>query len=119
MIHPGNLAGKAPLGLKPAKPSKSAGRSHMARVAALPCVICGARPVEVHHVICGRYSQRRAPDTQTIPLCVAHHRIGPEAIHTDKAAWVAANGPDTDYLPVVADMLAGQFNSPWGNGGAI
>ena len=36
MIHPGNLAGKAPLGIKAPRPSKSAGRDHMARVAALP-----------------------------------------------------------------------------------
>jgi len=25
----------------------------------------------------------------------------------------AEHGADHDYLPVVADMLAGQFNSPW------
>lgn len=29
--------------------TKSA-KAHMARVAKLPCVICGCRPVEVHHV---------------------------------------------------------------------
>ena len=67
MIHPGDMAGKGPLGLKGAKPRRD--RGHMARVAALPCVCCGAWPVECHHVICGRYSQRRAPDTHTIPLC--------------------------------------------------
>lgn len=113
MIHPGDMAGKGPLGLKGAKPRRD--RGHMARVAALPCVCCGAWPAEVHHVICGRYSQRRAPDTHTIPLCYLHHR-GADGIHTRREWWVQTYGSDTDYLPVVQDMLAGQFNSPWREG---
>ena len=103
---------KGPLGLKAPRPSKSAGRDHMTRVAALPCVCCGYWPVHAHHVICGRYSQRKAPDTQTIPLCERHH-TGADGIHTRREWWVQTYGEDTDYLPVVADALAGQFNSPW------
>ncbi len=102
---------RQPLGQKPERPARDP--AHMARVAALPCVICGRRPVEVHHVICGRYGQHRASDRETIPLCVAHHRIGPEAIHQNKRAWIEANGPDHDYLPIVADMLAGEWVNPW------
>lgn len=94
---------RAPLGLKAPKPAKD--QAHMARVAELPCVCCGARPVEVHHCISGRYGQRKASDRETIPLCFAHHR-GPEGIHTSKRAWEALYGLDTDYLPVVADALA-------------
>jgi len=114
MIHSGNLSGRGPLGLKAPKLAKGteAGRAHMARVAALRCVCCGYWPVEVHHCISGRFGQRKAPDDQTIPLCFLHHR-GPEGIHTNKAAWESLYGPDTDYLPIVADMLAGQFNTPW------
>ena len=110
----GNLAGLPPLGLKAPKLARGtvAGRLHMARVAALRCVVCGhPGPSEVHHVICGRYGQRKAPDDQTIPLCFACHR-GPQGIHANKAAWVELNGPDTDFLPVVADMLAGTWNEP-------
>lgn len=109
---------RRPLGLKPTPPTateKTAGRLHLAKVASLPCVICGVSPVECHHVICGRYSQRRAPDTHTIPLCYLHHR-GAEGIHTRREWWVQTYGPDTDYLSVVQDMLAGQFNSPWRDG---
>lgn len=106
----GNLAGKPPLGLKQPKPVRGtkAGRDHMASVAALPCVICGYRPVEVHHCISGRYGQHKASDLQTIPLCYEDHR-GPNGIHANKAAWEALNGPDTDYLAVVADALAGEL----------
>jgi hypothetical protein len=32
---------------------------------------------------------------------------------TSKRAWEAAYGPDHDYLAVVADMIAGEFVSPW------
>lgn len=99
---------KGPMGQKPVKPSKAAGQAHMARVAGLPCVLCGSQPVEVHHCISGRYGQHKASDFHTIPLCYPCHR-GPEGIHANKAAWEERNGPDTDFLPVVADMLAGQL----------
>lgn len=115
MITPANLAGKPAMGQKAPRLAKGtvSGRKHMARVAGLPCVCCGCWPVEVHHCISGRFGQRRASDLETIPLCPRHHRIGPESIHENKTLWEATYGPDTDYLPVVADMLAGQFNNPW------
>ena len=107
-----NLAAqiKGPLGQKAGKAAKDP--AYLALVAALPCVICGAWPVSVHHCISGRYGQHKAPDRATIPLCWNHHQ-GPDGIHTSKRAWEAAYGLDTDYLAVVADQLAGQFNSPW------
>lgn len=37
------------------------------------------------------------------------NQVGPHAIHTNKAAWEARNGLDTEYLAVVADMLAGDL----------
>lgn len=103
-------ARRGPTGLKAPKPVKDP--AHMARVAKLPCVCCGALPVHVHHCISGRFSQSKASDRDTIPLCWNHHQ-GPEGIHTSKRAWEATYGPDTDYLPVVADMLAGELNTPW------
>ncbi|MCJ8138568.1 Ref family recombination enhancement nuclease [Falsirhodobacter halotolerans] len=114
-VHPGNLAGRPPLGLKRPKPERgtAAARRHIEAVKQLPCVICGASPVEVHHCYSHRYGSRKRSDFETIPLCVRHHRIGPEAIHQDKAAWEAANGPDTDFLSTVADMLAGDWVNPW------
>ena len=104
---------KGPLGLKAPKPTtadKRAGREHMARVKQLPCIICGKPgPSDAHHVICGRYGARRASDFHVIPLCKEHHQWGPDAIHNNKAAWIAHYGPDYEYLPVVADMLAGEI----------
>jgi hypothetical protein len=90
------------------KNGTAAGKAHMARVAKLNCVCCGISTVQVHHCISGRYGQRKASDFHTLPLCWNHH-LGPEGIHTDKAAWEAKWGMDYDYLPVVADMLAGEL----------
>jgi len=50
-------------------------RRHMARVAALPCLVCGARST-VHHVTAsihgGRISRRH---DRVVPLCPVHHQI--------------------------------------------
>lgn len=84
---------------KPAKPIRgtAACREHMSLVAQLPCVICGATPVELHHVAHGRFSQRRASDMDVIPLCPTHHRF-----RTDRGeTWAQMYGFDTEYLPAV------------------
>jgi hypothetical protein len=100
-----NLAHRPPLGLKAAPPRRD--KAMLDRIRALPCVICNQPgPSHAHHVISGRYSQRKAGDDKAIPLCWNHHQ-GPEGIHTNKAAWEAAHGPDTGFLPMVADILAG------------
>lgn len=107
-----NLAAqtKGPLGQRQGQAPKDP--AYLARVAQLPCVICGARPVHVHHCISERFSQRKASDCETIPLCHDHHQ-GRNGIHTSKRAWERENGFDYEFLAVVADQLAGEFNSPW------
>jgi len=118
---PAKSASKARKRIAPVSVKKSAYRrsaigrdaaEHMRRVKQLPCVICGKPgPSDAHHVIHGRFSARKATDFQVIPLCEACHRYPHRhAIHTGKKAWAERNGPDWEYLPVVADMLAGEFN---------
>ena len=99
-----NLAGLPPLGQKTGKPKKDTAR--LAEIARMGCEICGSRPIQVHHCISGRYSQRKAPDSDTIPLCWNHH-LGPDGIHTNKAAWEAIHGPDHGFLPAVNARLKG------------
>lgn len=57
--------------------------AHMERVSQLPCALCGAMPVHVHHIIEGRTPGRRSPDFLTIPVCPDCH-VGPRGIHGDK-----------------------------------
>jgi len=58
---------------KPAPPAVE--RRHMARVAALPCLVCGGRST-VHHVTAPITGGRIArSDRRVVPLCPAHHQI--------------------------------------------
>ena len=110
--------------LKPISPKRrayrqtdegKAGMAHMARVRALPCCICTewelqqTSPTEAHHVIHGRYSARKAPDTQTIPLCADHHRESrdPEkiALHKSPSLWKRIHGEDVRWLTWVEHRL--------------
>lgn len=100
---------RPPLGLKadPLTPAERAyGKRHMAQVARLPCIICSARPVDVHHVFHGRYGTRRASDHEVLPLCKSCHTDAPWSIHRDKKGWRDRHGHDFDLLPAVADSLA-------------
>lgn len=78
-----------------------AGLAHMARIAQLPCVVCGAHHVEVHHCIHDRYSAAKASDFDTIPLCRECHA----SLHAGKETWRGLHGPDHGFLPMVAEML--------------
>lgn len=68
------------------KPPTAAERRHMDRLAQMGCLVCGARPVCVHHVVgyadrAGRLSKCHRLVT---PLCPRHHDVqhGPkEAVH--------------------------------------
>ena len=93
-----NLTGR-PVRPKEGKPARN--RKHMERVARLPCVICRAWPVQVHHCIHGRFSQMRARDEMTIPLCKSCH----DELHAGKETWAEKHGRDFEYQPVVAQQL--------------
>jgi hypothetical protein len=81
--------------------ARKQGLEHMARVAQLPCLVCGARPVEVHHMPDPR------SDMRVIPLCPRHHRreYGPGAFHYIARAFYELHGSADDLLARVAAML--------------
>lgn len=61
--------------------STQAERNHMWQVAQLSCIVCGARPIEVHHI--KRLADgskvgfgQRGDHFRVIPLCHAHHWNG-------------------------------------------
>jgi hypothetical protein len=69
-------------------------REHVRSVAKQPCLVCGRRPADAHHL---RFAQSRAlgrkvSDEFTIPLCRGHHR---EVHHCgDESAWWEKVGID-------------------------
>ena len=67
-------------------------KAHLAFVASQPCLVCGRRPAQAHHI---RFAQQRAlglkvSDEFTVPLCNGHH----DSLHNtgDERAWWARNG---------------------------
>jgi hypothetical protein len=67
-------------------------KAHLAFVANEPCLVCGRRPAQAHHI---RFAQPRGlglkvSDEFTVPLCNGHH----DSLHRtgDERAWWARNG---------------------------
>jgi hypothetical protein len=89
---------------KKAQESASGAREHMAMVARIPCLVCGAWPVELHH------EGKPRSDWNVLPLCPAHHRreYGPGAYHYSARAFYAAHGSSAELLAKVAQLVSGQ-----------
>jgi hypothetical protein len=76
------------------EPRRYRDRAHLKFVSAQPCLICGRRPCDAHHL---RFAQpraigRRVSDEFTVPLCRSHHRALHR--HGDEAAWWQSNKID-------------------------
>ena len=75
-------------------PRRIRDREHVKTVAKQPCLVCGRRPADAHHL---RFAQSQAlgskvSDEFTVPLCRGHHR----EVHRcgDEAAWWDRTGID-------------------------
>jgi hypothetical protein len=58
------------------KPVRKRDKAHRDVVCSQPCVICGRRPSDAHHLRFGqpRALGRKVSDEFTVPLCRVHHR---------------------------------------------
>jgi hypothetical protein len=69
------------------KPVRKRDKAHRDFVCSQPCLICGRRPCDAHHIQFGqpRALGRKVSDEFTVPLCRAHHRD----LHrrSDEKAW--------------------------------
>lgn len=107
-----NFSNRGPLGPKAPKAHKDP--AYLARVAELTCIVCEAygepqrTPTTVHHVIHGRFSQRKTPDRMAIPLCADHHQLGGNgkvALHNEPTKWKRLYGEDHTYTAIIQDRL--------------
>jgi hypothetical protein len=77
-----------------AAPRRYRNREHLRSVAKQPCLICGRKPSDPHHLrfLQPRALGRKASDEFAVPLCRSHHR----AVHRarDERAWWQAAGID-------------------------
>jgi hypothetical protein len=76
------------------EPRRVRDRDHIRHVIKQPCLVCGRRPSDPHHL---RFAQSRAlgrkvSDEFTVPLCRAHHR----EVHRcgDEGLWWQKTGID-------------------------
>jgi hypothetical protein len=90
--HPAKRIDKSALTL--AEPRRHRSREHLRFVAQQPCLLCGRKPSDPHHL---RFMQphalgRKVSDEFAVPLCRVHHR----AVHHagDEQAWWKAAGTD-------------------------
>lgn len=80
---------------------------HMGRVAELPCCLCGAMPVEVHHVTEGKtFGKRDKLHFCTIPVCPSCHR-GPQGIHGDKTMLRIKKKSELELLSETLEAIYG------------
>jgi hypothetical protein len=85
--------------------TRADGKSHLARVAALTCVVCrneglGKTPAQAHHINCATMG-RKSSDFETIPLCPTHHQYsghGQLAVHDGPERWEARYGTERELL---------------------
>jgi len=98
------------------KPRRIRDRDHIRHVIKQPCLICGQRPSDPHHLrfVQSRALGRRVSDEFTVPLCRTHHR----EVHRsgNEAAWWTNVGIDptiaaralwleTHPLPTIPDKM--------------
>jgi hypothetical protein len=77
-----------------ATPRRYRNREHLRYVMRQPCLVCGRKPSDPHHL---RYMQpralgRKASDEFAVPLCRMHHRAAHRA--GDERGWWQASGID-------------------------
>jgi hypothetical protein len=75
-----------------AAPRRYRSREHLRYVMQQPCLVCGRKPSDPHHL---RYMQpralgRKASDEFAVPLCRVHHRAAHRA-GDERAWWKAAS----------------------------
>ena len=96
-------------------PRRIRDRDHVRLVAKQPCLVCGRRPADPHHL---RFAQSRAlgrkvSDEFTVPLCRGHHR----EVHRcgDEAAWWKKAGIDPTIPARVLWLQSHPLPTPSGN----
>ena len=83
-------------------------KRHMDRVAQLPCALCGAMPVQVHHMREGGAAGagERVDAWLTIPLCPSCH-TGPRGVHGDKTMLKIRKANEHGLLAETLEKLYG------------
>ncbi len=82
---------------------------HLARIHELPCCLCGAMPVEAHHIKDGRtFGKRDKLHFCTIPVCRSCHQ-GSKGLHGDGTMLRIAKKSELELLSETLEALYGRL----------
>lgn len=84
--------------------STKAEKRYMDRVASLPCVLCGAHGVQVHHVREGQGMAQRSQNWLTVALCPDCH-TGSAGIHGNRNRLRLQKLDEIDLLAKTIEAL--------------
>ena len=98
-------------------PRRIRDRDHVKSVAKQPCLVCGRRPADAHHL---RFAQspalgRKVSDEFTVPLCRGHHREAHRC--GDEAVWWQKTGIDPSVAARVLWLKTHPLPRAIGTGG--
>lgn len=79
-------------------------KRYLDRVAQLPCALCGADGVHIHHAREGQGMAQRAQNWLAIPLCPPCH-TGPHGFHGDRRLLKAQKVDEMDLLAKTIEAL--------------
>ncbi len=79
-------------------------KHYLDRVAQLPCMVCGAEGVHIHHCREGQGMAQRAQNWLAIPICPTCH-TGSHGIHGDKQLLKARKLDEIDLLSMTIQAL--------------
>lgn len=82
-------------------------KQHMQRVSELPCGVCGAMPVELHHILEGRTPGRKSDDRLVIPLCNSCHVHPKSGVHGMRVMWNVMKKSELDVLAETIEKIYG------------
>ena len=83
---------------------KQSEKAYLDRVAQLPCVLCGAHGVHIHHVREGQGMAQRAQNWLTIALCPDCH-TGSSGIHGNRNRLKLQKVDEMDLLSRTIEAL--------------
>lgn len=84
----------------------AASKRHLARVHEIPCVVCGAIPVEAHHAREGQGMAQRGSDWLVAALCPDCHR-GSRGLHGDKSMMRIHKFDELDLVAMTLERIYG------------
>lgn len=118
-FKPGKSLQRGSTRMKSSKPQATAAeKSHMARVAAIGCILCrylghGKTPCAVHHLRTGM-GKMRAPNHWTLGLCPPHHQFSGYGVHDiGRQQFADRYGiSEVELLVMVLDLLDVDTSKP-------